>query len=81
MKRAFGPFSIVSAILGLGLQQSSNFFANPKVHDPLLLTAIIVWLIGMGCGITGMVRPEALRWLPAVGFGFNLVLIAVGFMT
>jgi hypothetical protein len=26
-----------------------------------------------------MVREERLRWLPAIGFGFNLVLLISGF--
>jgi hypothetical protein len=52
---------------------------GPSSKYTLILCAGLAFLCGIGTGVAGMVREERLRWLPAIGFGFNLVLILLGF--
>jgi len=77
--RSFGFFSIGLGMLGLGLQQASSFVFD-MLHVPMILAAALMWLIGIVCSIIGMVKSESLRWLPAIGFGLNLILLVSGFI-
>ena len=76
----FGPFSIGCAFVGLGVGWLATLLRTNSLYvDPLLIGMLLLWIMGLVCGIRGMVRPERLRWLPAIGFGFNLTLILLGF--
>ena len=72
-----GAISIALPVLGLGLEQLLTR-GHVAANDPgsIILVIPIMLIVGIGAGIIGMIREERLRWLPAVGFGFNIVLIA-----
>ena len=78
--RLFGPFSILFAIFGVGLMLVMEFLDNSNLPDYLSVVVCSLWVIGMGCGIKGMIWPERLRWLPVIGFGFNLILLVSSFL-
>jgi len=72
----YGPLSVGLALLGLGVEAAITFL--PVNYSWILWSVLFMFLLGIGFGITGMVREEPLRWLPAIGFGFNIVLILIG---
>jgi hypothetical protein len=73
-----GLISVALPLLGLGVEQILIRLHGAD-NDPgaIILVVPVMFLVGIGAGIVGMVREERLRWLPAVGFGFNIVLIVV----
>jgi hypothetical protein len=74
-----GPLSVGFPLLGLGVIKAVTSLPDPEEHSSLILIVLVPFLLGIGFAIAGMVREEPLRWLPAIGFGFNIILIAVGF--
>jgi hypothetical protein len=78
-----GPLAIGLPLLGLGVEAAAVLFLHPSSQNAsvaiVLLGALGTFLLGIGFSIAGMVRGERLRWLPAIGFGFNLILIAAHF--
>jgi hypothetical protein len=50
---------------------------NPEKYGSIMLGALVMFPLGIGFAFAGMVREESLRWLPAIGFGFNIILIAI----
>lgn len=77
-----GPLAVGLGLVGLSLVIVTQWLPK-SIGQSLGVTTIILcagltFLCGIGVGVAGMVREERLRWLPAIGFGFNLVLILLG---
>ena len=79
-----GPLSIGCGLAGFCLVVVMQWLPGSMAQrwgvTMMILIALMIFLLcGIGIGIAGMVREERLRWLPAFGFGFNLVLLISGF--
>lgn len=79
-----GPLSVGLGLVGLCLVIVMQWLPRTIAHSSggktIILFAGLSFMCGIGIGIAGMVREERLHWLPAIGFGFNLVLILNGFV-
>jgi hypothetical protein len=79
-----GPLSIACPLAVLGFYRVAGFLPKEALSNPwaefLMIAPFFGFVVGLGYAIKGMIHPERLRWLPAIGFGFNLILIAWSFL-
>jgi hypothetical protein len=79
----FGPLSIGLPMLALGAEAMLGSARAPgdavrnSLETSVLAGAFGCFVLGLVFGIVGCRRVERLRWLPAIGVGFNLVVIAI----
>jgi hypothetical protein len=79
----FGPLSIGLPLLGLCAEAVLILYRadgpNPAT-TAILLSALGTFVLGIVFGIAGSMRGERMRQLPALGIGFNILLVAVHFL-
>jgi uncharacterized membrane protein YidH (DUF202 family) len=77
-----GPAAIGLPALGVALE-ALWFCVHPQTdHIPKAIELCALWMFlsGIAFSVIGMVREERLRWLPALGFILNSLLISVHFV-
>ena len=77
-----GPAAIGLPALGVALE-ALWFRVHPQTdHIPTAVGLCALWMFlsGIAFSVIGMVREERLRWLPALGFILNFLLIAAHFV-
>ena len=74
----YGPLSVGFPVIGLGIGMASAQLLSREGSSWIALVFLASLLLGLASGIKGMMHPERMRWLPAIGFGFNLVLLGIG---
>ncbi len=79
----YGPLSLALPVCGLAAEAVSVQIHSPMGQSTAMtvffLSVFSTFMLGIAFSVVGMVRGEQLRWLPAIGFGFNLILIALHF--
>jgi len=75
-----GSLSVALLLLGVGLEAVLALLPNVRIASSLLLIALALFLLGIGFALAGIIRREPLGWLSVIGFGLNLVLIALCFL-
>jgi len=74
-----GPVSVGFGLLGSVIVLVGIYFPRLGIDAWIALGSLASFMLGTGFGVAGMVHRERLNWLPAIGFGFNIIMIAAGF--